>query len=55
MAKYGSIGILVFNHSCGYALGGLANWRFDAYDQTSADYDFLYIAIISNSCGLRKF
>jgi serine protease AprX len=41
MAAFGSEGFLVSNHSYGYSLGGLANWRFGAYDQTSADYDML--------------
>lgn len=41
MAKFGSEGFLVSNHSYGYTLGGLANWRFGAYDQTSADYDLI--------------
>ncbi|MFV8344934.1 S8 family serine peptidase [Flavobacterium sp. ZB4P13] len=41
MAAFGSEGFLVSNHSYGYTLGGLANWRFGAYDQTSADYDMI--------------
>lgn len=41
MANFASEGFLVSNHSYGYTLGGLANWRFGAYDQTSRDYDMI--------------
>jgi serine protease AprX len=41
MAAFAADGFLVSNHSYGYTISGLANWRFGAYDQTSADYDML--------------
>jgi len=41
MATFAADGFLVSNHSYGYTIGGLANWRFGAYDQTSADYDII--------------
>jgi serine protease AprX len=39
MTTFGAEGYLVSNHSYGYNITELANWRFGAYDQTSADYD----------------
>jgi serine protease AprX len=39
MTNFGAEGYLVSNHSYGYNITDLANWRFGAYDQTSTDYD----------------
>lgn len=39
MTNFGAEGYLVSNHSYGYNIADLANWRFGAYDQTSTDYD----------------
>ncbi|MFT5646319.1 MAG: serine protease AprX [Aureispira sp.] len=39
MTTFGAEGYLVSNHSYGYNITDLANWRFGAYDQTSTDYD----------------
>nr|WP_315174215.1 S8 family serine peptidase [uncultured Flavobacterium sp.] len=39
MIQFAGEGYLVSNHSYGYAITNLPNWRFGAYDQTSVDYD----------------
>ncbi len=59
MAAFAADGFLVSNHSYGYTIGGLANWRFGAYDQTSADYDklseiFPYYQIVVSAGNSRN-
>lgn len=39
MIQFAGEGYLVSNHSYGYSITNLQNWRFGAYDQTSVDYD----------------
>lgn len=39
MIQFAGEGYLVSNHSYGYSITNLQNWRFGTYDQTSVDYD----------------